>query len=198
MAKFKIPLETLNDPEHVRALYHKFGDLLKVISKDSELPYREFQVDIPGFDTDTPVHIVFGFGSANLVSIIDIVPDVETQIRNQKINISTLKAHLLQSYPDKTWEVNEFISSLRYDYHPSATAKDVNMEEFLNYMIPSDNLLNLFDRFKVFINLTPNDRVWVRPVTGVKYKVISKINDTVCFLDEYRIDYFSLISTITQ
>jgi hypothetical protein len=194
MAKFKIPLETLNDPEHVRALYYKFGDLLKVISNNSELPYREYQVDIPGFKDDEPVHVVFGFGSSNIVSIVDIIPDIETQIRNKKINISSLTETLHSNFPNHYHVVLEFIASLRYDYY--STENVPTTEGFMQYEIPADSILGLMERFKIFANLIQNDRVWVRPIKDVTYHVVSKVTDIRLKLNEYRVDYFQLIETL--
>jgi hypothetical protein len=195
MAKFKIPLETLNDPEHVRALYYKFGDLLKVVSTNPELPYREYQVDIPGFKEDEPVHIVFGFGSANIVSIINIIPDIETQIREKKITIASLTETLHNNFPSHYHVVLEFITSLRYDYYLPENVP-TTLDGFMQYEIPADSILGLMERFKIFANLIQNDRVWVKPIKDVTYHVISKISDIKLKLNEYRVDYFQLLEAL--
>lgn len=195
MAKFRLTLATLNDPDQMRALYYRFGDLI-TITQDSEAQFKEFKVDIPGFQDDDYVNLIFSFGSANVVTISDIVPDIEQTLLNQKIPIAELKKALFGKYPNKNNEINEFIQTLRYDIFKidQIRLSQANIEECL---IQKTALQSYYDRFSVFVNETPSDRVWVKPISGVKYKVISKISDQIQLVDTYRIDYSALLNTET-
>lgn len=196
MAKFRLTLATLNDPDQMRALYYRFGELITV-TKDSEAQFKEFKVDIPGFQDDDYVNLIFSFGSANVVTISGIVPDIEQTLLNQKIPIAELKQALIGKYPLKHNEINDFIISLRYDVFKIDQILAGEVGDIELQMLPKTSLQSYYDRFSIFINESPSDRVVVQPIHGVKYKVVSKISDQIQLVNTYRIDYSALLNTET-